>query len=82
MFTFKTKLNLKYFKMNDQSIGEQRVRTKFNPSADSVVDQIRQKTAELINLCEELKAKDTRLASIAQTEYESAAMWAVKAATA
>lgn len=82
MFTFKTKLNLKYFKMNDQSIGEQRVRTKFNPSADSVVDQIKQKTAELINLCEELKAKDTRLASIAQTEYESAAMWAVKAATA
>lgn len=67
--------------MNDQSIGEQRVRTKFNPSADSVVDQIKQKTAELINLCEELKAKDTRLASIAQTEYESAAMWAVKAAT-
>jgi len=82
VFTFKTKLNLKYFKMNDQSIGEQRVRTKFNPSADSVVDQIKQKTAELINLCEELKAKDTRLASIAQTEYESAAMWAVKAATA
>ena len=68
--------------MEDQSIGEQRVRTKFNPSADSVVDQIKQKTAELINLCEELKAKDGRLASLAQTEYETAAMWAVKAATA
>jgi len=27
------------------SIGEDRVRTKFNPSADSVVDQIKQKSA-------------------------------------
>lgn len=68
--------------MEEQTIGEQRVRTKFNPSADSVVDQIKQKTAELINLCEELKAKDVRLASLAQTEYEAAALWAVKAATA
>ena len=65
------------------SIGEVRVRTKFNPSNDGIVDRIKQKTAELINLCEELKAsgKDARLASIAQTEYETAAMYAVKAAT-
>jgi hypothetical protein len=65
-----------------KTIGESRVRTEFNPSSDGVVDQIKQKTAELINLCEELKEKDPRLAAIAQTEYESAAMWAVKAATA
>jgi hypothetical protein len=65
-----------------QTIGEQRVRTTFNPSQDDTVSQIKQKTAELINLCETLKSKDARLASIAQTEYESAAMWAVKAATA
>ncbi len=65
-----------------KSIGESRVRTEFNPSSENVVDQIKQKTAELINLCEELKEKDPRLAAIAQTEYESAAMWAVKAATA
>lgn len=64
------------------TIGEQRVRTEFNPSNDSLVDQIKQKTAELINLCEDLKSKDGRLASLAQTEYETAAMWAVKAATA
>ena len=68
--------------MEYQSIGEQRVRHKSNPSADSVVDQTKQKPAELINLCDELKAKDGRLASLAQTEYETAAMWAVKAATA
>ncbi len=64
------------------SIGEDRVRTKFNPSADTVIDQIKQKSAELINLCEMLKSKDGRLASLAQTSYEEAAMWAVKAATA
>jgi len=64
------------------TIGEQRVRTQFNPSQDSVVDLIKQKTAELINLVEALKEKDGRLASLAQTSYEEAAMWAVKAATA
>lgn len=64
------------------SVGEDRVRTKFNPSADSIVDQIKQKSAELIDLCEQLKAKDGRLAALAQTSFEEAAMWAVKAATA
>jgi hypothetical protein len=64
------------------SIGEDRVRVKFNPSAEGDVDQIKQQTARLIDLCEELKAKDPRLASLAQTSYEEAAMWAVKAATA
>ncbi len=68
-------------KLNNMTIGEQRVRTEFNSSKNDLVNQIKQKTAELINLCEELKSKDPRLASIAQTEYESAAMWAVKAAT-
>jgi hypothetical protein len=63
------------------SIGEDRVRVKFNPSANGVVDQIKQKSAELIDLCEALKEKDARLASLAQTHYEDAAMWAVKAAT-
>ena len=65
-----------------QSVGEARVRTTFNPSQTDLVAQIKQKSAELINLCEELKAKDGRLASLAQTAYEEAAMWAVKAATA
>ena len=63
------------------TIGEDRVRVKFNPSQDSVVDQIKQDTARLIDLCETLKQKDPRLASLAQTHYEDAAMWAVKAAT-
>jgi hypothetical protein len=70
-----------YFKMAT-TLGELRVRTQFNPSSDSTVDQIKQKTAELINIVEELKDKDARLASLAQTAFEEAAMWAVKAATA
>lgn len=68
----------------EKTLGEIRVRTDFNVSGSSVVDEIKQKSAELINVCEALKAtgKDARLASLAQTTYEEAAMWAVKAATA
>jgi hypothetical protein len=64
------------------SIGQRRVRASFNPMDKSEINLIKQKTAELIDLCEELKEKDARLASLAQTAYEEAAMWAVKAATA
>lgn len=65
-----------------KTIGEERVRTEFNPSENGVVDQIKQKTAELINLCDELRDNDARLSAKAMTAYEEAAMWAVKAATA
>jgi hypothetical protein len=56
---------------------------KFNPSADSLVDQIKQKTAELIDLCDRVphSPEEARLWKLAQTHYEDAAMWAVKAAT-
>jgi hypothetical protein len=63
------------------SIGALRVRESFNPSKDSMVDKIKRYTADLIDLCEELKPLDPRLAALAQTSYEEAAMWAVKAAT-
>jgi len=64
------------------SEGERRVRIMFNPSGDGVVHEIKTKAAELINLCETLKGKDPRCAALAQTHFEDAAMWAVKAATA
>lgn len=69
--------------MSEKTLGEQRVRADFNVSLSSTVDQIKQKSAELINDCEALRkeGKDARLISIAQTTYEEAAMWAVKAAT-
>jgi len=66
----------------EQSIGEYRVRVSFNASGSSEVDSIKRLTAQLINICEELKSKDPRLAALAQTAYEEAAMWAVKLATA
>ena len=76
-------------KMHDGSLGAHRVRESFNPSADSVVDKIKRQTADLIDLCEGLRsdrnpvieAEQNRLVALAQTAYEEAAMWAVKAAT-
>jgi hypothetical protein len=62
-------------------IGADRVRAGFNPSKDSLVDEVKEKTAELIDLCEEMKHFDGRLAALAQTAYEEAAMWAVKLVT-
>jgi hypothetical protein len=70
------------------SIGEDRVRVSFNPSDNSLVGQLKQKTAELIDLCESYRATATgrivaeRCWALAMTHYEDAAMWAVKAATA
>ena len=64
------------------TLGHNRVRSGFNPSSNPMVDSIKSHTAHLIDLCERLKEKDGRLAALAQTAYEEAAMWAVKAATA
>lgn len=75
--------------------GERRVRTKFNPSSSDNVDLIKQRTAELIDLVNDLPKTNAdtdpdgvrapeagRLRALAMTAYEEAAMWAVKAATA
>ena len=63
------------------SLGSQRVRESFNPSEDPMVTKIKRYTADLIDLCEEIKPLNPRCAALAQTYYEDAAMWAVKAAT-
>ena len=70
-----------------KTLGEARVRTTFNPANDSAVDQIKQKSAELIDLVDSLPSPPNpsdagRLKALAMTTYEEAAMWAVKAATA
>lgn len=86
--------------MLEKTLGEARVRTDFNVSGSGVVDTIKQKTAELINVLQairndevsktyekspevkqELSGEKLRLISLAQTTFEEAAMWAVKAAT-
>ena len=63
------------------SLGAERVRETFNPSGTEMVDKLKRYTADLIDLCEDLKHIEPRLASLAQTAYEEAVMWAVKAAT-
>lgn len=65
---------------NVMTEGEYRVGIGFNPSADNMVDQIKLKTADLIDLIAE-SGKDGRCTALAQTAYEEAAMWAVKSVT-
>jgi hypothetical protein len=68
-------------KQQNGSLGAHRVRESFNPSNDSLVDKVKRYSADLIDLCEEHRALDPRLAALAQTAYEEAAMWAVKLVT-
>lgn len=87
--------------VQEKTIGEQRIRISFNVSGDSIVDQIKRKSAELVDMLQAMRNDEAsktydqspeamkalsgekfRLISLAQTTYEEAAMWAVKAATA
>lgn len=69
------------------TIGQYRVGTSFNPSNNPTVDAIKQKAAELIDLIDGIQVTidppdaAVRLKHIAMTEVETAAMYAVKAAT-
>ena len=71
------------------TIGEKRVRTEFNLLGVGNVNFIKENSAKLITVCEDMKPKEgekaepekLRLIALAQTTYEEAAMWAVKAAT-
>lgn len=63
-----------------RSIGAERVRLTFNPSADSAVDRIKRATAQLIDTIAG-EAGDGRLKSLAMTAAEEAGMWGVKAVT-
>ena len=80
-----------------QTKGQYRVGITFNPSQLGIVDQIKVKAAELIDLIDSVPARvvdqhgaeaddmraaeRARLKALAQTSVEDAAMWAVKAAT-
>lgn len=72
-----------------KTLGEKRVRTEFNPTKAGNVEAIKQRTAELINILQDYRTDERyqhsgeviRLISLAQTAYEEAAMWAVKAVT-
>lgn len=72
---------------NSKSIGEHRVRTEFNPDKSGLVDLIKQKSADLINLISSIPdgsdydREAGRLKALAMTAVEESSMWAVKAAT-
>jgi hypothetical protein len=66
--------------------GEYRVGINFNPANDDMVAIIKRAAANLIDLIDHIDDQANlgeiiRLKALAQTEVESAAMWAVKAAT-
>lgn len=74
--------------MENQTLGQRRVMAKFNPAEDSTVEIIKNKSAELIDLFEDMKPKGSfaslesgekiRALSIAQKDVEAACMFAVK----
>ena len=66
------------------SIGSERVGVTYNPSGSSKVDEVKAVTATLIDSMQplvDLGGGAGRCAAIAQTKYEEAGMWAVKAIT-
>lgn len=73
------------------TFGEKRVRTAFNPSDDSKVQNIKERCAELINYINdnltftftnaEANNEANRLKALSLTSIEEGCMWAVKAAT-
>jgi hypothetical protein len=77
-----------------QTKGEYRVGIAFNPSGDDMVGKIKRAAADLIDLIETIEVPKfggeyddirtievVRLKALAQTDIETAAMHAVKAAT-
>jgi len=65
--------------------GEHRVGIGFNPSGNEDVFYLKNRVAKLIDAMNAIASDKAhpgaRCASIAMTEFESAAMWAVKAVT-
>ena len=60
------------------------IRAGFNPSESPKVDLIKTLAAALVQVCEDIRMENPnaeRHASLAITDVEKAAMWAVKAAT-
>lgn len=65
----------------DLTLGEQTVRSQFNPSGVGNVNFFKENAAKCINVADTLRDLDPRLAAITITKFEEAAMFAVKLAT-
>lgn len=75
---------LNYTNMEKEpTLGQKRVKADFNPAKNDLVDQIKNKSAELIDLIELMRypgsSEKQRLIELAQTDIETACMYAVKA---
>ena len=65
--------------MADLTLGQKRVQRNFNPSANPVVESLKDDYANLIDKLEVMRdSKNGREVSIAQTELETSCMYAVK----
>lgn len=67
----------------NKTLGMERVHANFNPSKDDSIGQIKSVVAQAIDFCKEESDKSSdpeakRCFSIAMTELETAAMYAVK----
>jgi hypothetical protein len=68
----------------EQTLGQKRVKADFNPEKNELVDQLKNKAAEFIDLCEQLRgdgctSEKARVIALAQTKVETGCMYAVKA---
>ena len=68
------------------SYGQAAVGVNFNPGGNPVVNDIKHRFADLIDIMHSLRAEAAspeakRLASVAITEAQTAQMWAIKAIT-
>lgn len=70
--------------MTQQTLGQFRVGTSFNPSSNPDVDTIKATAAALIDMINDMPVTDgegARLKALAMSAIEDGAMWGVKAAT-
>jgi hypothetical protein len=65
--------------LNPITLGQRRVQRNFNPSANPIIEGLKQNYADLIDKVEIIRdEKNGREVSIAQTELETSCMYAVK----
>lgn len=65
--------------MENITLGQRRVQRNFNPSANPIIEELKEQHANLIDKLEIMKDnKNAREISIAQTYIETSCMYAVK----
>lgn len=65
----------------EKTVGEKIVRADFNPNGNTLVNSFKTNVAAIIDQVDAIRDMDPRLAALAITHLEIAAMFAVKLAT-